>query len=117
MKPTAATATAQKKQRQQPNSSCPHPSPAPPHAQNGAQHTVASLLGLGLSVWFARAVSVGGSASGSRVWGWYAVLTMVHLLANYAAMRTLALRSLNPTRASLLVTEYLGQVGEGGLCG
>lgn len=25
-------------------------------------------------------------------------------------MRTLALRSLNPTRASLLVTEYLGQV-------
>ncbi|CAM9093329.1 unnamed protein product [Ectocarpus sp. 6 AP-2014] len=78
-------------------------------AKNGAQHTVASLLGLGLSVWFARAVSVGGSASGSRVWGWYAVLTLVHLLANYAAMRTLALRSLNPTRASLLVTEYLGQ--------
>ncbi|CAB1114740.1 unnamed protein product [Ectocarpus sp. CCAP 1310/34] len=78
-------------------------------AKNGAQHKVASLLGLGLSVWFARAVSVGGSASGSRVWGWYAVLTLVHLLANYAAMRTLALRSLNPTRASLLVTEYIGQ--------
>lgn len=79
--------------------------------QNGAQHTVASLLGLGLSVWFARAVSGdAGSASGSRVWGWYLVLTLVHLLANYAAMRTLALRSLNPTRASLLVTEYLGQV-------
>lgn len=79
--------------------------------QNGAQHTVASLLGLGLSVWFARAVSGdAGSASGSRVWSWYVILTVVHLLANYAAMRTLALRSLNPTRASLLVTEYLGQV-------
>ncbi|CAM9150081.1 unnamed protein product [Laminaria digitata] len=78
-------------------------------AKNGAQHTLASLLGLGLSVWFARAVSDAGSASGTRVWGWYVVLTAVHLLANYLAMRTLALRSLNPSRASLLVTEYLGQ--------
>eukprot|EP00752_Nemacystus_decipiens_P014937 g13296.t2 len=79
-------------------------------AKNGAQHTVASLLGLGLSVWFASAVSGdAGSASGSRVWGWYLALTVVHLLSNYAAMRTLALRSLNPTRASLLVTEYLRQ--------
>lgn len=72
---------------------------------------MASLLGLGLSVWFARSVSGdAGSASGARVWGWYLALTLVHLLANYAAMRTLALRSLNPTRASLLVSEYLGQV-------
>lgn len=69
------------------------------------------MLGLGLSVWFASAVSGdAGSASGSRVWGWYLALTLVHLLANYAAMRTLALRSVNPTRASLLVTEYLEQV-------
>ncbi|CAN0389827.1 unnamed protein product, partial [Hapterophycus canaliculatus] len=88
-------------------------------AKNGAQHTVASLLGLGLSVWFARAVSQSdtGSASGSRVWGWYLALTVVHLLANYAAMRTLALRSLNPARASLLVTEYLGQPVSGARIG
>lgn len=89
--------------------------PPPPHgaSQNGAQHTVASLLGLGLSVWFASAVSgASGSASGSRVWGWYLALTLVHLLANYAAMRTLALRSLNPARASLLVSEYLSRVRE-----
>lgn len=89
----------------------------PPRAQNGAQHTLASLLGLGLSMCFARAVSDAGSASGARVWSWYAVLTAVHLLANYFAMRTLALRSLNPSRASLLVTEYLGQVNGDGFLG
>ncbi len=91
----------------------PNCSPHSPPSQNGAQHTVASLLGLGLSVWFASAVSgASGSASGSRVWGWYLALTLVHLLANYAAMRTLALRSLNPARASLLVSEYLSRVRE-----
>lgn len=87
-----------------------HPSLHLTLSQNGAQHTVASLLGLGLSVWFARAVSDAGSASGIRVWGWYLALTIVHLLANYVAMRTLALRSLNPSRASLLVSDYLSQV-------
>lgn len=46
------------------------------------------------------------------MWGWYLALTAVHLLANYAAMRTLALRSLNPSRVVLLVREYLQQVRE-----
>ena len=57
-------------------------------------------------------MSNAGSASGTRVWGWYLALTLVHLLANYVAMRTLALRSLNPSRASLLVSEYMSQVCE-----
>ena len=62
--------------------------------QGGAQHTVVSLFGLVFGMWFARVAN----ASPVRIWTAYVSLTIVHLVANYIAMRTLALRSLNRNR-------------------
>ncbi|CAM9677065.1 unnamed protein product, partial [Phaeothamnion confervicola] len=72
-------------------------------AKTGAQHTVVTLAGLLLGIWFARFAN----ASAGGVWASYSVLTALHLFANYRAMRTLALRSLNPARLSMLSGAFI----------
>ncbi|CAM9608132.1 unnamed protein product, partial [Discosporangium mesarthrocarpum] len=81
--------------------------------KSGAQHTAVSLMGLAVGVWFARTVN----AHPARVWAFYWALTAVHLLANYVAVRTLALRSLNPSRADLLTRTYIDKVRRRGEAG
>ena len=72
-------------------------------AKNNAQHTVVSLLGLGLSVNFAQFVS----STPEILWSTYGVLTAVHLLANYRAMRVLSLRSINRSRYGMLLGQLM----------
>jgi len=55
---------------------------------------VVSLFGLVFGMWFARVAY----ASPIRIWSAYFSLTIIHLAANYIAMRKLALRSLNRNR-------------------
>jgi len=74
-------------------------------AKGGAQHTAVSLFGLGFGMWFARRAN----QSPRRVWAAYIVLTVLHLVANYAAMRVLAFTSINRHRLDVL----LGSFGEG----
>ncbi|KAJ1432490.1 root UVB sensitive family, partial [Ochromonadaceae sp. CCMP2298] len=68
-------------------------------AKNGAQHTLVSILGLLFTVQFARFAT----SSARLTWALYSVLTAVHMGANYAAMRVLALRTLNRARYALLL--------------
>lgn len=72
-------------------------------AKNGAQHTAVSLLGVVVSVWFANFANT----SPRRVWTLYCALTVVHMLANYRAMRVLALRSLNHVRLDIIIRQFL----------
>lgn len=74
-------------------------------AKNGAQHTVISLFGLLCSVPFVTFASI----TPQRVWAFYSFLTTIHILANYQAMRSLRLRSLNYERLSILVHNFITQ--------
>jgi len=76
-------------------------------AKGGAQHTAVSLFGLGFGMWFARVAN----QSPRRVWGAYIILTLVHLIANYAAMRVLAFTSINRHRLDVLLGSFWA--GEG----
>jgi hypothetical protein len=81
-------------------------------AKNGAQHTMVNLLGLMMSVRFARFAS----STPERVWSTYIALTLLHMYSNYHAMRILALRSLNIARYSILVNTFLDSSPVNALC-
>lgn len=71
--------------------------------KNGAQHTVVSLIGLAMSVKFARLAT----SSPTSLWIVYSALTATHFYANYKLMKVLALSSLNRTRYDMLVRQLL----------
>ena len=73
-------------------------------SKNGIQHTAVSLLCLVVSVPFIRLT---GSVNTATTWLIYGVLTAAHMVANLAAMRMLALRSLNFNRLSILIGRFL----------
>ncbi len=68
-------------------------------AKEGTQETAVTLLGLVLGFSLAPLLN----ASRSAQWASFAALTLVHVAANAAAVRCLALRTLSRTRASLLL--------------
>ena len=72
-------------------------------SKNGAQHTLVSLLGLALSVKFARLAT----SSPKALWVIYCVLTTIHFYANYKLMKVLALSTLNRTRYDMLVQRFV----------
>lgn len=72
-------------------------------AKNGAQHTALNLLGLAVSVKFARFAN----ASSKRMWSTYIILTAFHMLSNVKAMRILALRSINIVRYNIIISRLL----------
>lgn len=67
--------------------------------KEGAQETAVSLVGLLVGLALARAVHL----SHARARLLFALLTAVHVLANYRGVRSLCLCSLNAQRAALLV--------------
>lgn len=71
-------------------------------AKNGAQHTMLSLIGLSVSVPFAKYAN----ADTPRLFGLYAILTALHIYSNIKAMKALALRSLNLIRYQMLLTIF-----------
>jgi hypothetical protein len=73
-------------------------------SKNGAQHTLVSLICLSASVPF---ISLTGRIPGRMLWLIYALLTTTHMVCNYCAMKTVALRTLNPNRLSILVSRFL----------
>ena len=75
------------------------------NSKNGAQHTAVSLLGLFVSIPFARFAC----RSPVVMWSVYAVLTVIHVLSNYKAMRALRLRSINLSRGAILIQSFLIQ--------
>jgi Vitamin B6 photo-protection and homoeostasis len=68
-------------------------------SKNGAQHTIVSLVGLFLSIPFARFAN----SSRRHIWIIYSLLTSLHMYTNYKAMKILALRSINETRLRILL--------------
>ena len=75
------------------------------NSKNGAQHTAVSLLGLFVSIPFARFAC----RSPVVMWSVYAVLTVIHVLSDYKAMRALRLRSINLSRGAILIQSFLLQ--------
>ncbi|RYH14121.1 RUS1 family protein [archaeon] len=73
-------------------------------AKNNAQHTVVSLCGLAVSLPFAQ---MAGTISPARLWTIYSILTVVHMVSNYMAMRVLALRTLNRVRFHMILDTFL----------
>ena len=78
-------------------------------AKEGTQETAVTLAGLLLALYLAPFLN----ASPSVQWSSFLLLTLVHVLANAAAVRSLALRTLSRTRALLLLDATSG--GEEGL--
>jgi len=68
-------------------------------AKEGTQETAVTLVGLVLGMLLAPALN----ASPAVQWASFAILTIVHVVANTAAVRCLALRTLSRTRALLLL--------------
>lgn len=77
--------------------------------KNGAQHTVLSLVGLAISIPF---TTFADRLSPMYTWFIYGLLTIVHMMSNYRAMRVLALTSLNVSRYHMLLDTYIGQCGQ-----
>jgi hypothetical protein len=74
-------------------------------AKEGAQETFVTLVGLLLGVASAAYLN----ASPAAQWAFFAALTVIHVAANYAAVRMLALRPLNRSRANVLVRAFLAE--------
>jgi len=68
--------------------------------KSSAQHTVVSILGLSMSLKFSQY-----ARSNNKILVVYGLLTALHMIANYRAMRILSLKSLNLVRFELLVDE------------
>lgn len=75
-------------------------------AKSGAQHTVTGALGLIFAALFARTAS---QRPVWQLWCLYAVLTVVHLLANTMCMRLIAFDYLNTARMDHAVYEFFNQ--------
>lgn len=72
-------------------------------AKEGAQETAVTLAGLVTGLWAATALNANEEAK----WTAFTVLTIIHVLANYYAVRILALRRINQTRATLLAKHWI----------
>lgn len=72
------------------------------NAKNSAQHTVVSLFGLAMSMYFAESVE----ESVVKLWSVYSFLTVVHVWSNYKAIRVLALRSINTARLNIVLDRF-----------
>lgn len=75
-------------------------------AKNGAQHTAVSLIGLALSIPFTSIVEKFPSYVS---WLLFGLLTFIHMISNYRAMKILALTSVNIVRFQLLMEAFVGQ--------
>jgi len=69
------------------------------NAKEGAQETLVNLIGMYLGVLFIQSV---GDDSPLRVWASFALLTAVHVWANYRGVALLRLATLNRARADLV---------------
>ena len=79
-------------------------------AKEGTQETAVTLLGLLLGLTFSTALN----SSRTMQWTAFVLLTVVHVVANYRAVRTLQLRSLNRGRLSILAHAFGVRVSAGG---
>ena len=73
------------------------------NSKNGAQHTAVSLLGLMLSIPFTKFAS----KLPTTTWTVYSILTLIHMVSNYRAVRCLRLRSINLDRVVILMKSYI----------
>ncbi|KAG8095964.1 hypothetical protein GUJ93_ZPchr0013g35396 [Zizania palustris] len=76
-------------------------------AKEGSQETLATMLGMGLGMLLAHATR--GHALG--VWVSFLFLTIFHMYANYKAVQSLSLTTLNYERSSILL-QYFMEDGE-----
>lgn len=72
-------------------------------AKEGSQETAATMAGMLLGIGVARATA----GSVAALWGCFLALTIFHMYANYRAVRSLCLTSLNPERTALLLRKFL----------
>lgn len=79
-------------------------------AKEGAQETAVTLLGLLMGLACAGVLN----SAPLLQWAAFAVLTLIHVIANYAAVRSLSLRTLNRSRSHALVLRFLQQCGGDG---
>ena len=77
-------------------------------AKEQAQETAATLLGIVAGAAFLRVTS----DSLTVVWTVFLVLTVLHVVANYKAVRCLRLRTFNPNRLDILLDRLLDRVRE-----
>ncbi|XP_010259877.1 PREDICTED: protein root UVB sensitive 3 isoform X2 [Nelumbo nucifera] len=77
-------------------------------AKEGSQETVATMVGMVLGMLLAR-VTMGYPLA---IWFSFLSLTMLHMYANYRAVRCLCLTTLNSERSSILIHHFIetGQV-------
>ncbi|CAD6210190.1 unnamed protein product [Miscanthus lutarioriparius] len=76
-------------------------------AKEGSQETLATMLGMGLGMLLAH-ITRGHALS---VWTSFLSLTVFHMYANYKAVQSLSLTTLNYERASILL-QYFKECGE-----
>ncbi|CAM6093199.1 unnamed protein product [Calypogeia fissa] len=74
-------------------------------AKEGSQETAATMVGMLLGMVVARATAGDAVA----MWVSFLVLTAFHMYANYRAVRSLCLTSLNPERTEILLRSHLRQ--------
>ncbi|GLD98243.1 hypothetical protein PINS_up006940 [Pythium insidiosum] len=82
-------------------------------AKEGSQETAVKLAGLVVGMYFASAVN----ASPASVWVAFALLTVLHVYANYNAVAGLCIPTLNRQRADILIRRYLQQHDKDGDAG
>lgn len=76
-------------------------------AKEGSQETAVTLLGMLLGYWFLDHVSEDDFAA---LWGLFAVLTMVHVWANFQAVSNLHFRTLDEQRLGIVLAAHQRQL-------
>lgn len=71
-------------------------------AKEGSQETAVTLIGLIVGMYFAKIAN----SSSVLIWISFALLTLLHVIANYNAVRCLRIPTINQQRASLLIDAY-----------
>lgn len=77
-------------------------------AKEGSQETAVTLIGMVLGSLFLKFISDPFDAQASLIWGLFWVMTSIHVVANYAAVEALNLRTLNWARLKLALNEFGG---------
>lgn len=74
--------------------------------KEGSQETLVTLVGLLCGVYFAQVAN----ESLASIWAGFGLLTALHVYANYQGVKSLQLRTLNPTRTTILLQRFLAKL-------
>jgi hypothetical protein len=81
--------------------------------KEGTQETAVNLIGMLSGIAVAKWLDASGQHKLAITWLVFSVLTVIHVYANYRAIKSLVLKSINVERMELLVDDFINRSSQG----